>query len=140
VDRDSLPDDRGSRDPSSNRDLLTGGRLKLSQGLSRVAPTVQTDVRARCRNRPRDLCTRCKRHMKPQRSYFDPVYSQWRAEFVLFEARCFRALCDFVRVRFDDLLDDYYEEGHESLNDFPAWAFERYLCEAEWTGAREDVR
>jgi hypothetical protein len=25
------------------------------------------------------------------------------------------------------------------LNDFPAWAFERYLREAERTGAREDV-
>jgi hypothetical protein len=38
------------------------------------------------------------------------------------------------------LLDHYYGEGHESLNDFPAWAFERYLREAKRTGAREDVR
>ena len=43
-------------------------------------------------------------------------------------------------MHFDDLLDRYYWEGHESLNDFPAWAFERYLQEAERTGAREDVR
>jgi hypothetical protein len=28
VDRDSLPDDPGSRDPSRDRDLHTGGRLK----------------------------------------------------------------------------------------------------------------
>jgi hypothetical protein len=78
--------------------------------------------------------------MKPQRSSFDPAYIRWRAEFVLFEARCFGALCEFVRVHFDDLLDHYYWEGHESMNDFPAWAFERYLREAERTGAREDVR
>ena len=77
--------------------------------------------------------------MKPQRSRFVPEYSQWRAEFVLFEAGCFGELCEFVRVRFDHLLDDYYWEGHESFNDFPAWAFERYLREAEWTRAREDV-
>jgi len=25
------------------------------------------------------------------------------------------------------LIDGYYREGHEALNDFPAWAFERYL-------------
>ena len=78
--------------------------------------------------------------MKPHRSSFDPAYIRWRAEFVLFEARCFGALCEFVRVQFDDLLDHYYCEGHESLNDFPAWAFERYLREAERMGAREDVR
>jgi hypothetical protein len=37
------------------------------------------------------------------------------------------ALCEFVRVHFDKLLDRYYLERHESLNEFPAWAFERYL-------------
>jgi len=37
------------------------------------------------------------------------------------------AVCEFVRVHFDDLLDRYYWEGHGSLNAFPAWAFERYL-------------
>jgi hypothetical protein len=44
-----------------------------------------------------------------------------------FEAGCFEALCEFVRVHFDKLLDRYYLEGHDSLNEFPAWAFERYL-------------
>ena len=34
VDRDSLPDDPGSRDPSRDRDLHTGGRLKLSTELA----------------------------------------------------------------------------------------------------------
>ena len=78
--------------------------------------------------------------MKPHRSSFDSAYIRWRSEFVLFEARCFGALCEFVRANLDDLLDRYYWEGYESLNDFPAWAFERYLREAERTGAREDVR
>jgi hypothetical protein len=41
--------------------------------------------------------------------------------------RCLEALCEFVRVHFDKLLDRYYLEGHDSLNEFPAWAFERYL-------------
>jgi len=27
-------------------------------------------------------------------------------------------------------MDRYYGEGHEALNDFPPWAFERYLREA----------
>ena len=57
----------------------------------------------------------------------DSVYIRWRAEFAPFEANCFDALCEFVRVHFDDLIDGYYQEGHEALNDFPAWAFERYL-------------
>jgi hypothetical protein len=75
--------------------------------------------------------------MKPHRSAFDPAYSRWRTEFVPFEAKCFGALCEFVRVHFDNLLDHYYWEGHESLNDFPAWAFERYLRAAERSVARE---
>ena len=57
----------------------------------------------------------------------DLAYIRWRMEFDAFEARCFGALCEFVRVHFDDLLDRYYWEGYESLNTFPAWAFERYL-------------
>ena len=61
---------------------------------------------------------------------FDTTYIRWRAEFAPFETHCFDALCEFVRVHFDRLLDRYYEEGHEGLNDFPAWAFERYLREA----------
>lgn len=81
-----------------------------------------------------------KADMKRDGSRFDPAYIPWRAGFVLFEARCFGALCKFVRMHFDDLLDHYYWEGHESLSDFPAWAFERYLsaCERTWVG--EDVR
>jgi hypothetical protein len=35
-----------------------------------------------------------------------------------------------VRVHFDNLIDRYYREGHESLNDFPTWAFERDLRDA----------
>ena len=83
--------------------------------------------------------TRRKRHMKPHRLSLDAAYVRWRASFDPFEARFFGALCEFVRVHFDDLLDHYYREGHESLNAFPAWAFERYLLECEGTGAREDV-
>ena len=58
---------------------------------------------------------------------FDSSYGQWRAEFALFEAECFGIVCEFVCVNFDTLLDRYYRDGHRSLNDFPAWAFERYL-------------
>ena len=65
--------------------------------------------------------------MKSHRLSLDPAYIRWRAEFEPFEARCFAAVCEFVRVHFDDLLDRYYWEGHGSLNAFPAWAFERYL-------------
>jgi hypothetical protein len=61
---------------------------------------------------------------------FDTAYIRWRAESAPFEANCFDALCEFVRLHFDDLIDRYYREGHEALNDFPAWAFERYLWEA----------
>jgi hypothetical protein len=78
--------------------------------------------------------------MKSHRSSFDPAYIRWRAEFAPFEARCFEALCEFVRVHFEDLLDRFYLEGHESLNEFPAWAFERYLREVERRGAREHVQ
>jgi hypothetical protein len=78
--------------------------------------------------------------MKPHRSSFDPTYIRWRAELACFESHCFDALGEFVRVHFDDLLDRYYWEGHESLDDFPAWAFERYLRETGRTGVREDVR
>ena len=59
----------------------------------------------------------------------ETAYIRWRAEFAPFEANCFDALCEFVRVHFDNLMDGYYREGHEALNDFPAWAFERYLRE-----------
>jgi hypothetical protein len=79
--------------------------------------------------------------MKPHRSSFDPTYIRWRAKFAPFESRCFEELCEFVRVHFDDLLDRFYREGHESTDDvFPAWAFERYLQETERMGAREDAR
>jgi hypothetical protein len=60
----------------------------------------------------------------------DAAYLRWRAKFAPFEANCFDALCEFVGVHFDDLIDRYYREGHEALNDFPAWTFERYLREA----------
>jgi hypothetical protein len=78
--------------------------------------------------------------MKPHRSSCDQAYIRLRAELAFFEARCFEALCEFVRVHFEDLLDRYYCEGHESFNDFPAWAFERYLRKVERTGAGEDVQ
>ena len=70
-------------------------------------------------------------------SSLDPAYIQWRLEFQLFEAICFPATCEFVRRHFDDLLDEYYCEGHKSLDAFPAWAFERYLRDAEGTGPGE---
>jgi squalene cyclase len=69
--------------------------------------------------------------MKPHRSSFDATYIRWRTELASFESSCFEALGEFVRVHFDSLLDRYYWEGHESLDDFPAWAFERYLRETE---------
>ena len=61
---------------------------------------------------------------------FDTAYIRWRAEFAHFEVNCFGALCDFVRVHFESLIDRYYDEGHQALDDFPVWAFERYLWEA----------
>lgn len=58
---------------------------------------------------------------------FDVGYIRWRTEFASFEVHCFNELCEFVRVHFDNLMDQYYAEGHEALNDFPTWVFERYL-------------
>jgi hypothetical protein len=69
--------------------------------------------------------------MKAKRSSLDQAYLRWRGKFAPFEARGFETLCQFVRVHFDDLLDHYYSEGHQSLHDFPAWAFERYLQNLE---------
>lgn len=69
--------------------------------------------------------------MKPDHSSLDQAYIRWLGKFAAFEARCFKALCEYVRMHFDDLLDSYYWEGHESLSDFPAWAFERYIREIE---------
>ena len=60
---------------------------------------------------------------------FDIAYIRRRPEFAPFEANCFDAVCKFVRAHFDNLSDRYYREGHEALNDFPRWAFERYLWE-----------
>ena len=71
-----------------------------------------------------------KRQTPGSLSSFDTAYLRWRAKFAPFEANCFDALCEFVRVHFDDLIDRYYREGYEALNGFPAWAFERYLREA----------
>ena len=72
--------------------------------------------------------------MKEQRqlariSSFDTAYIRGRAQFAPFEPSSFDALCEFVRVHFDNLMDHYYQEGHDALHDFPAWAFERYLRE-----------
>jgi hypothetical protein len=60
----------------------------------------------------------------------DSTYVRWRRKFALFEADCFESLCEFVRLHFDELLDRYYLEGYDSLNEFPTWAFERYLRES----------
>ena len=68
-----------------------------------------------------------KRELAPSVACFDIAYIRWRTKFAPFEANCFTALCEFVRVHFDDLIDRYYGEGHEALSEFPAWAFERYL-------------
>jgi hypothetical protein len=78
--------------------------------------------------------------MKPAGSSLDPSYIRWRLEFERFEASCFEALAEFVRLHFDDLLDEYYCGGHESLNAFPGWAFERYLLEVEGQGSREHLQ
>jgi hypothetical protein len=78
--------------------------------------------------------------MKPTRSSFDPAYLRWRSSFALFEGTCFDALCEFMRAHFDDLLDRYYDAGHGSLKEFPAWAFERYLRDAERMKAREQLQ
>jgi len=60
----------------------------------------------------------------------DPTYFRWQTEFAPFEANCVDALCEFVPGHVDDLIEHYYREGHDSLIDFPSWAFERYLREA----------
>lgn len=60
----------------------------------------------------------------------DPTCSRWQTEFAPSEANCFDALCEFVRVHFDNLIDHYFQEGRDSLIDFPSRAFERYLREA----------
>jgi hypothetical protein len=78
--------------------------------------------------------------MKSHRSFFDLTYIRWRAKFAAFESSCFGALCEFVELHFDSLLDRYQQEGHESLDDFLAWAVERYLREIERIGAGEGVR
>ena len=60
----------------------------------------------------------------------DPTYRRWQTEFAPLEANLFDALCGFVRVHFDNSINHYYQEGHESLIDFRSWAFERYLRKA----------
>ena len=71
-----------------------------------------------------------RRLMVTVRPSFDFAYLRWRAKFTPFETGCFEAVCDFVYAHSDDLPDRFYCEGHESLNDFPGWAFERYLRDA----------
>jgi hypothetical protein len=78
--------------------------------------------------------------MKPKLLPFDRAYLRWRGKFASFEATCFEALCDFVRVHFDDLLDEFYLEGHESLMDFPAWVFERYVQYVDRKNARDKAQ
>jgi hypothetical protein len=78
--------------------------------------------------------------MKPHQSSFDLTYIRWRATFAAFESRCFEALCEFVELHFDSLLDRFLRQGHESLDDFQPWAVECYLRETELAGAREDMR
>ena len=78
--------------------------------------------------------------MKPNCPSFDPMYIRWRAKFAKFESRYFEALCNFIRKHFDNLLDRYYLEGHESMDDFLMWAFERYLRETERGSAKENLR
>jgi hypothetical protein len=69
--------------------------------------------------------------------FIDPAYERWRREFSPFEASCFKGVCEYVDVNFDGLLDGYYYEGHEALNDFPGWVFERYL---RWTAGAQRRR
>jgi hypothetical protein len=78
--------------------------------------------------------------MTSHRLSLDAAYFRWWAQFQPFEARCLAAVCEFVRMHFDDLLDRYYREGHESLNAFSGWVFECYLREIEGTGMRDDTR
>ena len=72
--------------------------------------------------------------MKSRCSSSEPAYLHWRVEFQSFEARCYGAVCEFVRVHFHDLLDGYYREGQQTADDFPAWVFERDLRDAEGSG------
>jgi len=44
----------------------------------------------------------------------DPTYRRWQTEFAPLEANLFDALCGFVRVHFDNLINHDYQEGHES--------------------------
>jgi len=60
----------------------------------------------------------------------DPTYRRWQTEFAPLEANLFDALCGFVRVHFDNLINHDYQEGHESSIDFRSWTFERYLRKA----------
>ena len=76
--------------------------------------------------------------MKAQRSSLEPAYARWRAEFAPFEAGCFEAFCEFVHEQFEGLLDRYYAEGNQSLNGFPAWAFELYLRDIERRAAADE--
>jgi hypothetical protein len=78
--------------------------------------------------------------MKPNHASYDPTYVRWCAKFTTFESRCFTALCEFVRADLDGLLDRYYLEGHASMDDFPAWTFERYLRETGRSTAGQDLR
>jgi len=78
--------------------------------------------------------------MKPNRVCLDQAFLRWRGKFASFEATCFPGLCDFVRVHFDDLLDHFYLEGHDSLVSFAAWAFERYLQDVDRNRATEKSR
>jgi hypothetical protein len=78
--------------------------------------------------------------MKPNHSCFDQAYLRWRGKLASFEATCFEALCEFLRAHFDDLLDHFYLEGHESLEDFPAWVFERYIQGVDQKRAREKAQ
>lgn len=78
--------------------------------------------------------------MKTHRSSFEPAYIRWQMEFAAFEGSCFETLCEFIRAHFEDLLDRYYWEGHESLKDFSAWAFERFIRDLEPMSAREGLQ
>lgn len=62
---------------------------------------------------------------------FDIGYIRWPADFAPFEADCLDQLYEFVRLHFDDLIDRYYGGGHQTLHEFPDWAFERYLRKSE---------
>jgi hypothetical protein len=98
----------------------------LAQAIARHSPPARSALSAQL---GRGSAMKKNRELSPSVSCFDVAYIRWRVEFAPFEANCFNALCEFVRVHFDNVIDHYYGEGHESLNAFPAWAFERYLWE-----------